>query len=147
MGYCQFFKKECNHIESGFKCSKADGINIKLAVQCNNFECPLDLDNDVISLNSIEFDYDKIMQKNTVVHCDTEEKADKLLKWADSQGLRWSNGDSYLTVNEYFNYKEKTCYDLVYGLYGSLDRFNSKYFAGRKLEEYTTILEYEDIKR
>ena len=37
----------------------------------------------------IEFDYDRIVQPNVVVHCDTEEKAINLLKWADSVGLKW----------------------------------------------------------
>lgn len=37
------------------------------------------------------FDYKKIMQPNTVVHCDTEEKAKKLLEWADSRGSSWGN--------------------------------------------------------
>ena len=41
MKYCEFFKKKCEYIEDGFKCSKADSINIKIAIKCNDFKCPL----------------------------------------------------------------------------------------------------------
>ena len=66
-------------------------------------------------------DYDKIMQPKTVVYCDTEEKANKLLKWADSKGLTWCNGDSYLNDNQYNVFKDQTCYDLYDGVYGGLN--------------------------
>ena len=38
MKYCEFFKKKCEYIEDGFKCSKADSINIKIAIKCNDFK-------------------------------------------------------------------------------------------------------------
>lgn len=45
-----------------------------------------------------------------VIHCDTEEKANKLLKAFDRLGKTWCNGESYLYSNEYDDYKNKTCY-------------------------------------
>lgn len=45
-----------------------------------------------------------------VIHCDTEEKANKLLKAFDKLGKTWRDGDSYLSCNEYNDYKDKTCY-------------------------------------
>ena len=66
----------------------------------------------------ILFDYKKIMQPNTVVHCDTEEKAKKLLEWADSRGLKWNNGDSYKSVLNWHKYGKDTVYKLSSGLFG-----------------------------
>lgn len=44
------------------------------------------------------------------IHCDTEEKANKLLKSFDALGKTWNDGDSYLLTNMYGFYKDKTCY-------------------------------------
>lgn len=44
------------------------------------------------------------------IHCDTEEKANKLLMAFDKLGKTWGNGISYLSENNYINYKQKTCY-------------------------------------
>ena len=60
----------------------------------------------------IEFDYDKIMQPDTVIHCDEEWKANNLLKWADSKGLSWNTGVSYLKCTVWVFYKRNTCYNL-----------------------------------
>ena len=57
-------------------------------------------------------DKDKIMQPKTVVHCDTEEKANILLKWAHDQGYEWCSGTSYLADNEYKIHNQYTCYNL-----------------------------------
>lgn len=59
-----------------------------------------------------KFDYKKIVKANTAVHCKTEEHANELLAWADSVGLRWIDGNSYLKYNNYSFHKENTCYDL-----------------------------------
>lgn len=68
----------------------------------------------------IQFDYDKIMQEKVVVNCKTEEQAKNLLTWADSKGLRWSNGTSYLKGTDWRLFGENTCYDLFGGTFGSL---------------------------
>jgi len=46
-----------------------------------------------------------------VVHCDTEEKANEILKLAHKAGKRWSSGNSFLSANNYLSYKSETCYD------------------------------------
>lgn len=68
----------------------------------------------------VEFDYDKIMKENVVVNCVTEEQAKNLLKWADSKGLKWCNGESYLKGTDWRVYGENTCYDLFLGTFGNL---------------------------
>lgn len=83
-----------------------------------------------------QFNYDLIMQPNTVVHCDTEEKDRELSIWADSKGLKWQSGHSYLETNNWRIYKEDTCRYLYVGEFSGLDYY--------KKEGYT-ILKYEDV--
>lgn len=59
-------------------------------------------------------------EKKLAIHCDTEEKANELLKAFDKLGKKWANGISYLDVNFWDKYKEKTCYKNS-GFYGSCD--------------------------
>ena len=86
----------------------------------------------------IEFDYNKIMNPNTFVHCDTEEKAINLLKWADSIGETWCSGtgQSYLKYNNWFVHEGETCYNLYIGIY---DHY------GNCKEKNYKILKYEDV--
>ena len=43
--------------------------------------------------------------------CDTEEKANLLLKAFDKMGKRWRSNQSYLEENNWRGFKEKTCYE------------------------------------
>lgn len=83
----------------------------------------------------INFDYDKIMQKKTVVHCETEEQANNLLKWADSKGLTWNRNHSYIIYNCFIRYKEKTCYHIYSGCYRGYDYFKKRNYKIYKYEE------------
>ena len=65
----------------------------------------------------LEFDYEKIMKSNVVVHCDEECKAKNLLKWADSNGLKWGGGDIY-TLTKWTTYETLTAYNLYKGCFG-----------------------------
>ena len=64
--------------------------------------------------------------ENTVVHCPTEELANKILKIAHDNGYKWCSGYSYISRNNWEHYKENTCYNIVKGTYCdkeySLDR-------------------------
>lgn len=44
------------------------------------------------------------------IHCDTEEKANKLLMLFDKLGKNWSDGNSYLEYTYYDTHKQNTCY-------------------------------------
>ena len=54
------------------------------------------------------------IDKNTVVHCTTEELANKVLAIADKLGYRWE-GESYKGLNRWGTFKEQTCYNLTVG--------------------------------
>lgn len=73
---------------------------------------------------------------NKAVHCDTEEKANEFLKLAHDVGYEWSNHKSLLDINNYFEYKDKTCYKVnAEGItYASL-----RFYRGEDL----TIVEFE----
>jgi len=83
------------------------------------------------------FDYDKIMKPNTVVHCDTKEKAINLIRWADSMGLKWCDGEKYtLTCNEWDIRKTQTCYGIYKGYFSPKEYYEIKGY---------TILKYEEV--
>lgn len=50
-------------------------------------------------------------KEKLAIHCNTEEKANKLLKEFDKLGKTWRVGDSYLQYNNFNDYyMDKTCY-------------------------------------
>ena len=73
----------------------------------------------------MKFNWNKILNAKTVVHCDTEEKANSLL--AEVEG--WNN-------NYWKYYKDQTCYDIRSNAYGRLEYYKDKNY---------TILTYEDV--
>jgi len=84
--------------------------------------------NDLVSKNDPAFiyDWDIILQPKTVVHCDTEEFANRLLKEATKKDLRWDTKDSYKILKEYNKYHSNTCYNLRDGVYGDLEYYLNK---------------------
>ncbi len=78
-------------------------------------------------LISKKYDYYKIMQENTVVHCDTEEKAKDLLEWADTCGLKWSSGARYSQLTYWEQHKDNgICYYFLNDIKSSLSFFKAK---------------------
>lgn len=75
------------------------------------------------------------IKRKLAIHCDTEEKANKLLKAFDKMGKRWVNGYSYLMWNCWDQHKEDTCYCNT-NAYSSVDYYKSKKYK---------IYEFEDV--
>ena len=69
------------------------------------------------------------------IHCDTEEKANKLLKAFDKLGKKWRRGDSYLKYNFYETYKEKICYS----------NWNTYDDVGYYKEDNVIIYEFDEV--
>lgn len=60
-----------------------------------------------------------------VIHCDTEEKANKLMIEFNKLGKKWCTGDSYTVNDNQWNvYRTKTCYSNK-GSYADLDCYKS----------------------
>lgn len=76
------------------------------------------------------------------IHCDTEEKANKLLKEFDRLGKKWNAGASYLDYNNYEFYKDKTCYS-NHGGYCELESYKDKNY---KIYSFKDIIFEEEAK-
>lgn len=74
-------------------------------------------------------------KKHLAIHCNTKEKAEKLLEAFDKLGKKWFSGYSYLVINCWDYYKKNTCYDNM-NSYTSINRY--------KAHDYT-IYEFEDV--
>lgn len=73
----------------------------------------------------MKFNWKLILQPNTVIHCDTEAKANSLLSEVEG----WNN-------NYWKYYKDQTCYNIYPNAYGRLEYYKDKNY---------TILTYEDV--
>lgn len=74
-------------------------------------------------------------KEELAIHCDTEEKANRLLSAFDKMGKKWADGDSYLEMNCWNMYEENTCYS-NYNTY-----CEEQYY---EINRYK-IIEFEDI--
>ena len=57
------------------------------------------------------------IDKNYAIHCDTEDKANKLMKALDNEGYKWKCGSKYTFCNYFFDYGKETCYTPYEGMY------------------------------
>lgn len=71
------------------------------------------------------------------IHCNTEEKAKKLVKAFNKAGRRWASGEPYINT-AWEIYKDETCYTND-GCYGDAEYF-------REDEPSRTILEFDEIE-
>jgi len=83
------------------------------------------------------FDKELILQDNVTIHCKTLEESKRLLEWADSEGLYWNDGKSYLTYNPWKDYEEDTCYCIYDGLYAYKQFYEDERF---------TVLSYGQVR-
>ena len=58
------------------------------------------------------------IKENTVIHCETEEEAERILGMAHELGYKWLYGSSFKDYNNWEG--DYTCYYLFKGMYGSL---------------------------
>jgi len=59
---------------------------------------------------NLEKHWDKFIKGLVTVNCKTEELAKEFLSHCHNEGIKWSDGDSLISQNEWNNYKSKTCY-------------------------------------
>ena len=68
-------------------------------------------------------EFNKELLKNDVgVHCDTEEKANQLLEWANLNNRKWIDGTSFVFSNEFGKYKKNTVYFISSGTFSSIHK-------------------------
>ena len=73
-------------------------------------------------------------EKPIAIHCDTEEKANELLQAFHNLGKKWCDDTSYLSCNEYDDYKDKTCYSNQCG-YAERDFYQKNSFKIYEFDE------------
>lgn len=76
------------------------------------------------------------LTENTVVHCPTEELANKVLKVAHDNGYKWCSGYSYILKNSWEHYKENTCYNIVEGMSCYKEYYLRNHFSVISAEQF-----------
>ena len=84
------------------------------------------------------------VKENTVVHCETEQEANRILEMAESLGCKWWYGKGYEDNTEWNCYKRTTCYYLFDGSYSDCYYFNSK---NHTIIPSTQIADLEEANR
>lgn len=79
---------------------------------------------------------------NFAIHCDTEEKAKKLLKEFDKAGYHWRTGERYIAYTNWERHKEKTCYSDD-GCFGRVGYFK---ICGYTIIEFDEIEDVQEVK-
>ena len=90
----------------------------------------------------MKFNWNKILNANTVIHCDTEAKANALLTEADSRGLKWCYSGTYNDNNRYDIHYDNTCYDFNNGYFGSRGYCEKHNY---KILTYEDVLDYKSL--
>ena len=83
------------------------------------------------------------IKENTVIHCETEQEAKRILGMAHELGYKWWRGKSYENNTEWNVCKSKMCYDLFEGSYSDYDYFKNKNYT---IIPSTQIADFEEKK-
>lgn len=73
-------------------------------------------------------------KEKLAIHCNTKEKAEKLLKGFDKLDKKWFSGASYLEINHWDVYEEYTCYNNING-YSCFDWHKEKDYKIYEFDE------------
>ena len=76
------------------------------------------------------------LKKNECIHCETEEQAIAICKLMHEAGLEWKLGESYLSRNNYDEYKSETCYNPKKGQYCKFNFYKQNNYTIYKAEQF-----------
>ena len=85
----------------------------------------------------------KAIKENTVIHCETEEEAKRILGMASEFGYKWVDSESYVGDTRWDVEKSKTYYYLFKGTYGNYDYIKERNYT---IVPSTQIADLEPIK-
>lgn len=77
-----------------------------------------------------------------IVHCKTEDEANRILNLAHKAGFKWSDKESFIAFNAYKVHGDQTCYDIFKGQYGDCihyKRFNYNIINSKEIQEMEEI--------
>ena len=83
------------------------------------------------------------IKENTVIHCETEGEAERILNMAHKLGYKWCTGRLFEVVNNWGWNKDYTCYYLFKGTYNSLQVHNRQNYT---IIPSTQIADLEEAK-
>lgn len=84
---------------------------------------------------------EECLEENTVVHLKTLEQCNEFSKWLNNKGVRWYTEVRYTDDNQWFVYKENTCYNPAGQSFGSFSYYKGK---GHKILPYEEALLKEE---
>ena len=83
------------------------------------------------------------IKANTVIHCETEQEANRILGMAHELGYKWCTREGYKNNTEWNVYEDKMCYDLLEGTYSDCYYFKNKNYS---IIPSTQIADLEEAK-
>ncbi len=90
------------------------------------------------------------IKEKTVIHCETEEEAERILNMAHKLGYRWNNGRSYKGDYKWGINESATSYNILNGLVGNIWETNNTIIPSAQIadieEEKSTDWTPEDTE-
>ena len=83
------------------------------------------------------------IKENTVIHCETEEEAERILGMAHQLGYKWHTGKNYENNTEWGDCESTTCYYFFEGGYSDYDYFKKNDYT---IIPSTQIADFEEKK-
>ena len=76
-------------------------------------------------------------KEKIAIHCDTRQKAKKLLKAFDKMGMKWNGGERYTSVDFYYEHGHDTCYANNHRLssYKAYEKFGCKIYEYDEIDD------------
>lgn len=88
------------------------------------------------------------IKENTVIHCETESEAKRILNMAHELGYKWWTGRSFTDEQNIWEANEEaTCYYIIDGLYGGIKRFNDANYTIINSTDITDMKTTTDMKQ
>lgn len=66
----------------------------------------------------IKFSWEGFESGDFTVNCKTKRSAKNFLRMAYNRGFEWRAGNSLIEYDYFDEYKESTCYDMIFGTFG-----------------------------
>lgn len=89
-----------------------------------------------------------VLLQYVVVHCKTEEEANKVLELAEKIGYRWKyDSDSFKKKTNYNSFKEKTCYSFVEGMFCDIKYYKERNYRVITAQEFIDLVNGEDMEQ
>lgn len=87
---------------------------------------------------------DELLQ-NVVVHCKTEEEANKVLELANKVGYHWWN--TSLKLINFYNHYSVTCYNITQGTFYNRNFYEQRNYKIITAQEFINLVNEEDMKK